>query len=141
MKTALVRGPRVRLAALGSASGLVGREIGALFVGRAGGVAQLCSGFECASSLSLSTNVAFIGPVLAMVSGVGGIWRAGRSVSVLGELATAIPVGRELGQLNGALLSGGVRFHLDHWGIDLALMRPLGVTGPTIPLLAVSYRS
>jgi hypothetical protein len=50
-------------------------------------------------------------------------------------------VGNAAAELNGALLGGGVRFHMDNWGIDLSLMRGLDVSNVVLPLLVISYRS
>src|SRR6185295_523215 len=104
------RGPLVRAALLGSISGVVAREIGILFVGRAGGVVQLCLRESCASSFALSSNVTLAGTVLLMVNGIGGVLRVSRTVSLLAEVLTVLPVGKQGGQLNGAAVSGGLRF-------------------------------
>jgi hypothetical protein len=111
------------------------------FIGRAGGVAQVCLVPSCDSSFSISSNFAFVGPVMAMFNGVGVIYRAGQSVSLLGELASLIPVGRVGGEVNGGMFGGGVRFHLQHWGFDITLMRALGFSTITLPVLTATYRS
>jgi hypothetical protein len=141
LKTSLYRGGLVRAAASGSMTGLAQKEIGVGFIGRAGAVAQVCLAPSCASSFSISSNMAFVGPVMAMFNGAGVIYRAGRYVSLLGELASLIPVGRWGGEANGALLGGGLRFHGEHWGFDLTLMRALGFSTVTLPVLTASYRS
>jgi hypothetical protein len=141
LKSALVQGGRVRAALLGSASGAVGRDIGVQLVGRAGGVVQLCASVACGTSLSLSTNVVLAGAFVAMANGVGAILRAGRVVSLIGELATLVPIGSQGGQFNGSLIGGGVRFHWSHVGFDLALLRFLDSATATAPLLAFTYRS
>jgi hypothetical protein len=141
LKTALLGAGPVRLAAIGSASGGVGKDIGALFIGRVGAVAQVCLEPRCNSSFSLSSNVVLAGALLLMANGVGAIWRAGRTVSLLGELATLVPVGSQGGQFNGATLGGGVRFHFVSWGFDLTLIRALDAPGPAVPLLTATYRS
>jgi hypothetical protein len=140
-KTSLYRGGLVRVAALGSASGVVGKDVGTGFVGRVGGVAQVCLARRCESSLSLSTNMLLIGTVL-MVNGAGGIWRVSPHVSLLGELATMIPVGTQGGQFNGGLVGGGVRLHYSHWGFDFTLLHALDTSSDaaTIPFLAMTWR-
>ena len=141
MKSVVSRGRLVRVAALGSVSGVVGKEIGLLAIGRAGGVVQLCVRQRCASSFTLSSNVALAGPVLLMVNGVGGIWRLAQGVSLLAEAVTAVPIGTQGGQFNGAALGGGFRFSSPRWGFDLTLVHPLGTTNANIPLLAFTYRT
>jgi len=141
LKSSLYRGALVRVAALGSASGIVGKDVGTGFVGRAGGVVQVCTARRCESSLSLSTNMVLIGTVL-MVNGAGGIWRISEHVSVLGELATMIPVGKQNGNLNGGIVSGGIRLHYRHWGFDFAALHTLESGDPvsTVPFLAMTWR-
>jgi hypothetical protein len=145
LKSAVYRGALVRVAAIGSASGAVGKNVGVVFLGRAGGVVQLCLERACDSSFSVSTNLALAGQVL-MVNGVGGIWRVGRRVSFLGELATALPVGKPGSQaavLDGAALGAGVRLEFPHVGFDFAIARALGSNGPgaVVPFLTFTYRS
>ena len=140
LKTALAQRGLVRAAALGSMTGGVGKDIGTLFLGRVGGVVQLCMTANCGSGFTLSTNGVLAGPVLLMVNGVGGTLRVGRRVSLLAEVETLVPIGREGNQWNGAALGGGVRFHFSHWGFDLSLVRT--VRGKdALPLLTVTYRS
>lgn len=141
LKTVLVRSGLVRVAAIGSVSGGVGKDIGVQFVGRVGGVGQLCLDRRCDSSFSLSSNLTLVGAPI-MANGVGGIWRVGRTVSLLAELATLVPLsGSALAEFNGAALGGGVRFHLVHWGFDIALIRALNSAGSVAPLLTATYRS
>jgi hypothetical protein len=143
LKTAVVRTDLVRAAALASVSGIVGDEIGAVFVGRVGGVAQLCFGRRCDSSLSLSSNVALAGPLMLMVNGIGGILRASEHVSFVGELSTMVPVGTVGGELNGALAGGGLRLHYTHWAFDFSMLHALesDANVATVPFVAVTYRS
>jgi hypothetical protein len=140
LKTTLYRGGLVRLAALGSTSGLVSNETGVLGVGRVGGVAQLCLERRCDSSFSLSTNMTLAGAIL-MTNGVNGIFRLGHVVSLLAELDTLIPLTKDAGEFGGALFGGGVRFHWTRWGLDLALMHVLGNDKETLPLIAFTHRS
>jgi hypothetical protein len=141
LKTSVWRGERVRAAAIGSVSGLAGDDLGALFVGRAGGVVQVCHRPSCESSFSLSSNVALVGPVALMANGVGGILRVGRRVSMLGELASLLPIGTMAGEYAGAMLAMGARLHYAHWGFDLTVLRALDSDAPLLPFLAATYRS
>jgi hypothetical protein len=141
LKSSVYRGGLVRAAAIGSASGVVGKDVGVAFLGRAGAVVQVCLAQRCESSLSLSTNALLIGTLL-MVNGAGGIWRIGPHVSLLGELATMLPIGTQGGQFNGALLSGGVRLHYTHWGFDFTALHVLDSSdaAATVPFFAMTYR-
>jgi hypothetical protein len=140
LKTSLHRGRRVRVAALGSASGLAARELGVMGIGRAGGVVQLCiDAARCNSSLSMSSNVTLAG-IMLMANGVSGIFRLGRTVSLLAELDTLVPLVRDAGDYGGAMAGGGVRFHWVSWGIDLALLKAFRSEG-ALPLISFSYRS
>jgi hypothetical protein len=140
LKSTLYRGGLMRVAALGSTSGLAAKEIGVIGIGRVGGVVQLCLEGRCESSLSLSSNLTLAGAVL-MVNGASGIFRLGRSMSFLAELDTLVPLGKDIGQINGAMGGGGLRFKSTNWGFDLTLMRVLGAGKATLPILALTYRS
>ena len=134
LKTALVeRGP-VRVAAIGSASGGIGSDIGAA-VHRPGGRrrAGLPRARAATRASPCRATWSSPAPLLLMANGVGAIWRAGRTVSLLGELATLVPVGSQGGQFNGATLGGGVRFHFENWGFDLTLIRALDTARPRGP--------
>jgi len=141
LKSSVYRGGPVRAAAIGSASGVVGKDVGIAFLGRAGAVAQVCLAQRCESSLSLSANAVLIGTLL-MVNGAGGIVRVSPHVSLLAELATMLPLGTQGGQFNGALMSGGVRLHYTHWGFDFTAMHVLDSSEDvsTIPFLAMTWR-
>ena len=102
---------------------------------------QVCLAQRCESSLSLSTNALLIGTLL-MVNGAGGIWRISPHVSLLGELATMLPIGTQGGQFNGALLGGGVRLHYTHWGFDFTALHVLDSSerAATVPFFAMTWR-
>jgi hypothetical protein len=137
LKTALVRQGLVRVAALGSVSALATNEPAALLVGRIGGVAQLCFRLACSTSVSLSSNLLLLGPVVLMANGLGAIVRAGRYFSLLAEVDTAIPLGREAGNAHAVLAGGGLRLHLRRFAADLSV---LGGSAP-VPVLAVTWRN
>jgi len=141
LKSSVYRGGLVRAAAIGSASGVVGKEVGVAFLGRAGAVAQVCLAQRCESSLSLSANAVLIGTLL-MVNGAGAIVRVSPHVSLLAELATMLPIGTQGGQFNGALMSGGVRLHYTHWGFDFTAMHVLDSSEDvsTVPFVAITWR-
>jgi hypothetical protein len=137
LKTALVRQGPVRVAALGSISGVATNEPAALLVGRVGGVVQFCFRAECTTSVSLSSNLLLLGPVVLMANGVGAIIRASRYFSFVAEVDTAIPIGREAGNANAILAGGGLRLHLRRFAADLSL---LGGSAP-VPVLALTWRN
>src|SRR4029079_4841551 len=141
LKSSVYRGGLVRAAAIGSASGVVGKDVGIAFLGRAGAVAQVCLAQRCESSLSLSANAVLIGTLL-MVNGAGAIVRVSPDVSLLAELATMLPIGTQGGQFNGALMSGGVRLHYTHWGFDFTAMHVLDSSEDvsTVPFVAITWR-
>jgi hypothetical protein len=140
LKTMLHRGGLVRVAALGSTSGLGAKEIGVVGVGRVGGVVQLCLERTCGSSVSLGSDLTLAG-VLLMANSAGGIFRVSRTVSFLAELDTLVPLGKDAGQINGGIAAGGLRLSGTNWGLDLSLLRVLGSDGATLPLITLSYRS
>jgi hypothetical protein len=140
LKVSLHRGPLLRVAALGSTSGVVSRDIGVVGLGRVGAVAQMCFQLRCDDSVSLSSNVALAG-ALAMVNGVSGIYRASRLISFVGELDTLVPLGNLVDGFGGALWGAGLRFNAGNWGVDLAVLHVLGHAKATAPFLAITYRS
>ena len=140
LKSTLYRGGLVRLAALGSTSGIAAKEVGVVGVGRVGGVAQLCLEAACRSSISVSSDLTLAG-VLLLINSASGIFRVSRSVSFLAELDTLLPLHEAAAQVNGGLVGGGLRFHGTNWGFDASLMHVLGGSGLTLPLLALTYRS
>ena len=140
LKSALVKDGPVRVAALGSMSGLAGDGIGLVMVGRAGAVVQLCLRAQCTSSLAISSNLALLGPLMVLSNGVGAIFRVGRRVSILLEANTVIPIGREGGQINAFAVGGGVRLHWRRFAADLAILGGVGSTDGVLPIVALTYR-
>jgi hypothetical protein len=141
LKSAVVREGLVRAAALGSISGVATSEPGVMLVGRVGGVVQLCLRLPCHSSVSISSNVLLLGPVLMMANGLGAVVRAGRYVSFVAEVDTVVPLGREAGAANAVLAGGGVRLHFSRFAVDLSLLGGVGGSDVAVPLLALTYRS
>jgi hypothetical protein len=139
-KTVVYRGPFLRAAALGSVSGAIASDVGAVFIGRVGAVAQGCLRPACDSSLVLSSNITLVG-VMLMVNGAGAIVRVSEHLSLLGELATLIPIGSAAGQFNGGMVSGGLRLHYRNWGFDFTGLHPFRSDVPFVPLLSATYRS
>jgi hypothetical protein len=110
VKTVLLREPHVSVAAIASASGIVGFEEFSGFLGRAGGVATFCvDAQECRLSFSMSSDIALIGPASLLFNGAGLSYRAGRIVSLIVELDSLIPLGEVVGEANGLLGGAGVR--------------------------------
>jgi hypothetical protein len=140
LKSSLYRGGRVRVAGLGSVSGLVANEVGVLGIGRVGGVVQLCIDGKCDSSVSMSSNVTLAGAML-MANGVSGIFRAGRLASIVAELDTLVPLVRDSAEFGGAMTGGGVRFHWTQLSLDLELMHVVGNAKATLPIIALTWRS
>ena len=142
-KTALVRASLVRVAAMVSATGLTGLgDVGFVFLGRAGSVADFCFRTDCASSITVGTNVTFAGAILFMWNGAGLVWRVSPHLALLAEADTMIPLGRTLGQVNGLLTWGGLRVPGRSWSFDAALgYSPRAGDRPlALPLLILSYR-
>jgi hypothetical protein len=140
LKSSLYRGELVRVAALGSTSGLYTTDTGVLGIGRVGGVAQLCFDTRCGSSVSMSSNITLVGALL-MVNGISGIYRVNDTISFLGEVDTLIPLGNLVNGLGGAMAGGGVRFKGTSWGLDLSLMRVVRKGGAALPIIALTYRA
>jgi hypothetical protein len=143
VKTVVVREPRVSFALMGSASGLFGAPEANGFVGRAGGVVTLCEpAWKCRLGVSFATNVALLGPASIAFTGVGASFRARGIVSLIAELDTAVPLGPEIGQVNGILGGGGVRLSKPKWGLDLALFAGGKANEPVValPWLVFTYR-
>ncbi len=142
VKTAVHRGQLVRAAVMASITGLAGNGIGLLYVGRVGGVVQLCTDPMCESSFSIGSNVTLAGPVLLAFNGVGGVFRVARRLSLLLEVDTVTPLGREVGTANGFAFGFGIRFPWRSAAIDLAFIHGRSGSGDkgTIPFLAATYR-
>lgn len=144
LKTVLLREPHVTVAAIASATGVVGFEEFSGFLGRAGGVVTFCAdAHECRLSFSMSSNLSLIGPASLLFSGAGLSFRAGRYVSLIAELDTLIPFGELAGEANGLLRAAGVRLSGRGWGVDFALLKAGKAHAEStniIPFVAATYR-
>jgi hypothetical protein len=144
IKTVLLREPHVSVAAIGSASGIVGFEEFSGFLGRAGGVATFCADArECRLSFSMSTNMVLAGPASLLFNGAGVSFRAGRIVSLIAELDTVIPLAEPVGEANGLLGGVAVRLSGRAWGVDLGLLKAGKArekASDIVPFLAATYR-
>jgi hypothetical protein len=144
VKTVLLREPHVSVAAIVSATGVVGFEEFSGFLGRAGGVATFCADArECRLSFSMSSNLSLIGPASLLFSGAGVSFRAGRIVSLIAEVDSLIPLGEVVGEANGLVGAAGVRLSGRSWGVDLALLKAGKAHADLssfVPFLAATYR-
>ena len=144
VKTVLFREPHVTLAAIGSATGLLGFEEVNGFIGRAGAAATFCTeATECRLSFSMSTNVTLVGPASLLFSGAGLNYRAGRLVSIIAEVNSLMPLGEVIGEANGLVAGVGARLSGRAWGVDLSLLKAGKAgsdTAPIIPFVAATYR-
>ena len=145
IKTVLLREPSVSVAVIASATGVVGNEEFSGFLGRGGGAVSFCAEpRECRLEFSYATNLALAGPASVWFNGLGVSWRVGRLVSLLAEVDTVLPLGEEVGEVNGILGGIGVRLSGRAWGVDLALLRTAKAgavePAPVVPFLAATYR-
>jgi hypothetical protein len=144
VKTVVLREPHVSIAAIASASGILGVDEFSGFLGRAGGVATFCADArECRLAFSMSSDIALAGPASLLFNGVGVSFRAGRIVSLIAELDTLIPLGEVTGEANGLLGVAGVRLSGRAWGVDLGLMKAGKAhadPSSVLPFLAATYR-
>jgi hypothetical protein len=142
LKTVLVRSTRVRVAAMVSASGILGLDEGATAVGRVDGVTQLCFDDACRSSVSTAANLMLAGPALILADGVGAVVRASDLFAFLFELQSVLPLSRDGGRIN--VLAGAVGFRLSGrvWAVDLAFEGPLDRhTSPqAVPVVIATVR-
>lgn len=143
LKTAFVQGPLVRAAGMISATGLTGLgDVGFVFLGRGGLVADFCFRVDCTTSITVGSNVTFAGAILFMWNGAGLVWRVRPHLALLAEADTLLPLGRALGQVNGLLAWGGLRVPGRNWSFDATLgYSPAAGDKPLVlPLLVLSYR-
>lgn len=141
LKSAVYRAPRVQIAALGSASGVLGVDDVSGFVGRAGGIVELCTTSTCDTTFVTSAHVALLGPATIMATANGFIWHLGDWFEILLEVSIAMPFNELTGEYHGALLGTGVRLPRRSWALDFAWARPLTTGGSAIPVFAFTWRT
>ncbi len=142
LKVALVNEGPVRVAAIGSVTGLIGLEEGDFLLGRIGGSAQFCFDAACESSASLASTTLLAGPAMLTLGGAGVIWRVAKWGAVVLEIDAVVPLGKEAGRFNGIAALPGFRFPFRTWSLDLGVARPLDSeeAGPAIPIIVFTYR-
>jgi hypothetical protein len=144
LKVAVYRDDYVRLAGIGAVTGLIGLEEGNFFLGRLGGVAQLCLDEPCESSATLGATALLAGPATLTLAGVGFIWRVASWAAILLEVDTLIPLGTEAGEYNGIAVLPGFRLPYRTWSLDIGVVRALDTDEapdpPVIPFIAFTYR-
>jgi hypothetical protein len=144
LKGVLVREGRVRVAAIGSVSGLAGFEERPSLVGRVGGATQFCFDDRCRSSGNFGSNLLLLGNELMVLNAAGAIFRLTDVTALLAEVQSAVPLGRDLGRYNGLGAAVGIRFSGRRWGVDLSLEAPLTSADDVpqlVPIVTVSYRT
>jgi hypothetical protein len=90
----------------------------------------------------MGSTVAFAGPALFVLSAAGIVWRTSDSIALLFEVQSAVPIGPDVGEFNGAAFAPGIRLPHDNWALDIALDVPVSgeATGTPIPVLVFTYR-
>lgn len=144
LKSRFLQEGALRMAAIGSVSGIFGIELGNMVLGRVGAVAELCFEHSCESSAAISSHVLLAGPATFMVNGVGGIWRIADWAALLIEADTFVPLGGEVGNFSGVAVFGGFRFPYRTWSLDLAVGRALDTEEEpepaVLPWISFTYR-
>ena len=143
LKNAFVNEGPVRVAAIGSITGIAGLDEGNFFLGRIGGAAQLCFDTPCKSSSSVASTALLAGPATLVLTGVGFIWNVADWASLLLEVDTVVPLGNEAGEYHAIAVGPGFRLPYENWALDLGVLRPLDVQEPAdiVPVITVSYRA
>jgi hypothetical protein len=146
----LLRTEVLRLAIIGAGTAVVvpDSDPSSLFGARANGVAQFCFEGLCKHSFSFNVGT-FINSesnVVVPITLAGGlVVQASSLVKLLLEPAYALAVGKGVeSQPEGFLLSYGLRLSGEHFGFDLAFIRPFGADSPFIlgvPWVAFTYRT
>lgn len=136
-------GSRVRVAGMGSVTGILGLDDGPALIGRVGGVTQFCFDDACRSSVSAGANALLVGTVV-LFAGTGAEVRVFNWLSLLLEADMAMPFGVEPAELKGIIFAGGARFPFRTWALDLTVAGSAtafdGSGNPPVPLLVYTYR-
>jgi hypothetical protein len=141
LKSVVARDGPVRVAAIGSATGVWGFDVGNSVLGRVGGVAEMCFDDGCQSSASFAATVVLGGPDTVAMTGVGVVWRVAPGLALLGEIDDVIPMTLVAGQIHGIGFASGIRSPHRAWSLDVALATPLGTSSPVaIPFVAFTLR-
>lgn len=152
LKANVLRSEVVRLAVIGAGTVayLPDTDPSTYFGARLNGVAQFCFDTVCRSSFSFNAGT-FVNSqsnlVIPITLAGGLVVHASNLVKLLLEPAYAVGVGKGVtSQPDGFLLSYGVRLSGDHFGFDLAFLRPVGpgtdigiILG--VPWVAFTYRT
>lgn len=147
LKLNVARGERFRAALMGSID-YINIDSDNYIGGRLGGVAQVCFGRTCQSSLNLNAQ-GFINDstsdFLPVLTALGFVGHVSSLFSILLEPSYAFVIGDSVDDADGFLLSYGVRLSGANWGLDLTFVRPFAdgydalIMG--VPWLAFTYRT
>ncbi len=133
----------VRIAGIGSVTGVLGLDDGPALIGRVGGVAQFCFDDPCKTSISAGASSLLVGTVVLLM-GSGAEVRLANWLSLLAEADLAMPLGVEPAQAKGLLLAGGARLPFRNWALDLTVAGSPSAFdrsgSPPIPLVVYTYR-
>lgn len=150
LKGNVLRTDVLRLAIIGAGTAIVmpKSDPSSVLGARVNGVSQLCFETLCKNSFSLNVGT-FINSesnkVVPITLGAGLVIQASSLVKLLIEPAYALGVGEGVeDQPEGFLLNYGVRLSGEHFGFDLAFLRPFGVDSPLIlgvPWVGFTYRT
>jgi hypothetical protein len=143
LKGVAVRADRFRLAAMASATGLVGFEETGAFAGRIGAVTELCFDDDCRSSANVAANALLGGRALLLLDGVGFVLRTTELVALLVEVQSLVPLDRDVGDAHGVGGALGVRLSGKRWAVDLAAEAAGKGTGKplsVVPVVAATFR-
>ncbi len=153
LKANFFRSDVVRLAVIGAGTVafLPDSDPSTYFGARLNGVAQFCFDRVCRSSFSFNAGT-FVNSesnlVVPITLAGGFVFHVSDLVKILAEPAYAIGVGKGVsGQPDGFLFDYGVRLSADHFGFDLAFLRPIGAGTEDFPVIlglpwvAFTYRT
>jgi hypothetical protein len=90
----------------------------------------------------MATNLALLAQFSELLSGVGASVRLSKTISLVAEIDTALPLGPEAGEFNGVMGGSGVRFSKANWGIDIGFFVAGKARAPItgVPWIVGSYR-